>query len=88
MVTVGRHESAVQHCVASEHAVAFAMHAPPVHTPALQVCPALHAFPHAPQFAGSVWRFASPVQGPSTHAPVLSQDRWRVPQVPHATAIV
>lgn len=85
---VGRHEPAVQHCVACEHAAPVATHEPPVHAPALQVCPALHAFPQAPQLAGSVSRFASPVHGPSTQAPESSQDRWRVPQVPHATVIV
>lgn len=87
-VGAGRHESAVQHCVAWVHEAAVAMHdEPPVHTPELQVCPTQHALPHDPQLLGSVWRSASPVHGPSTHAPASLQVRWRMPQLPQATNV-
>lgn len=84
----GRHEEDVQHCVACEHELPVATHEPPVQTPATQVCPAEHALPHDPQLSGSVWRSASPSQGPSTHAPEALQVRSRLPQVPHTTNVV
>lgn len=89
VVGAGRHEVEVQHSVAIEQAPERATQPePPVHTPATQVWPLAQASPHAPQLSSSVWVSASPVHGPSTHAPLALHVRTRVPQRPQATVIV
>lgn len=85
----GRHElRAVQHSVAIEQLPPDTAHPGSVQVPPTHDSPAAHVFPHAPQFASSADRSASPVQGPSVQIPPALHVRTRVPQVPHATLSV
>lgn len=83
----GRHEAPVpQHCPGLVHAVESAWHAAAVQAPATQVWLGVHAWPHVPQFAGSLAVFAS-VHAPSTQLPPL-HERVMWPHTPHAARIV
>jgi hypothetical protein len=58
--------------------------APPLHLPALQVCPLPHAMPHAPQLVASVIRL---LHVPEQSVWPLAQAHWPALQVcplPHA----
>lgn len=87
-VGLARQEArASQHCAALEQAWCSAVHVAPTQVPAEHACPAAHAWPHAPQFAGSLETSVLPTQGPSVHAPA-SQVCVTTPHVPHADVVV